>query len=91
MDTQEENLPELFRIDYYSRFFIGELIHSDLYKTRSFTGFIQIFDGQVICNAPSKKSLIDCAEEICIMKLTHGMHIFEGRNVEILKTPYNLN
>ena len=89
--SEQEELPEFFQIDYHNRFFIGELVHSNLYETRSFTGFIQIFDGQVVCNAPTKKSLIDCAEEICIMKLDFGIHIFDGRKIQILKTAYYLN
>ncbi len=89
MEEFEEPIPLMFRLDYFGNLFLGEMIYVD--ETLSFTGFIQIFDGQVVCNAPTKKSLICRAEEICNMKLTHGMHIFEGRNIKILKTPYYLN
>ena len=91
MDAQEEKLPELFRIDYYSQFFIGELVHSNLYETRSFSGFIQIFEMQVVLNAPTKRKIIDIAEEMCIMLLEIGIHYDNGRTIKILKTNLYIN
>ncbi len=89
--SDQEELPELFRIDYYSRFFIGELIKSNLYENPSFTGFIQIFEMQVVLNAPTKRKIIDTAEEMCIMLLEIGIHYDNGRTIKILKSNLYIN
>ena len=89
MDNQEDNLPELFRIDYYGRFFIGELVNVD--ENLSFAGFIQYFDNYVVCTALSKRELLNTAEEMCYMVLSYSLHLGTERTIKILKTPYSLN
>ncbi len=88
--SDQEELPELFRIDYYSVFFIGELIR--VYdEDISFSGFIQFFDNYVICTAISKRELLVVAEEMCYLVLSYSLHLGTERTIKILKTPYNLN
>ena len=91
MGEPEEKLPELFRIDYYSRFFIGELIRVDD-EDISFSGFIQFFDNYVICTALSKRELLDSAEEMCYLVLSYAIHLVgHQRTIKILLTNYYLN
>ncbi len=89
MCESDEELPELFRIDYYSNFFIGELINVD--ENQLFAGFIQYNDNYEVCTANSKRSLLDVAEEMCHMVMTHGVHHNWERTIDILKKPAYLN
>ncbi len=92
MGEPEENLPEFFRIDFYSQFFIGELYMLDNEALGKFSGSIQYFDNFVTCNAPSKRLLIDTAEEMCYLVLSYAIHLVgHQKTIEILKTPYYLN
>ena len=88
--SEQEELPELFRIDYYSIFFIGELISVND-KDVLFSGFIQYFDNHVICTAISKRELLAVAEEMCYMVLSYSLHLGTERTINILRTPYYLN
>lgn len=90
MGEPEEKLPEFFRIDYYSIFFIGELISVND-KDVLFSGFIQYFDNHVICTASSKKELLNTAEEMCYLVLSYSLHLGPERTIKILQTPYFLN
>ena len=88
---EEFDLPQMFRIDYYGRFFLGELIRNDVHGNQLFTGFIQYFDNYVVCTANSKKSLLDVAEEFCFIVLSYGLHFGIEKTITILKTNYYLN
>ena len=91
MGEPEENLPEFFRIDYYGQYFIGELFRVDLEGSCKFTGSIQYFDNFVTCIAPSKRELLNMAEELCYMVLSYGIHYKDVRTIEIFKTKLHLN
>ena len=91
MDIHEENLPEFFRIDYYGQYFIGELFRVDIEGSYKFAGSIQYFDNFVTCIAPSKRELLDSAEEMCYLVLSYAIHLGHERTIKILQTPYYLN
>ena len=91
MEEFEKDLPEMFRIDYYGRFFLGELIRNDVDENLSFSGFIQYFDNYVVCTATSKRKLLDVAEEFCFIVLSYGLHFGIEKTIKILKTNYYLN
>lgn len=88
---EEFNLPEMFRVNYFSKFFFGEITRKTINKTHILCGYIQIFDGQIIVSATNKKTLITIAIEICHLKLTYGINIFDGKTIQILEKPYYLN
>ncbi len=91
MSDIDEELPELFRVNYKDFFMIGEIIRNYNDLTPTFTGILQVLEYQTIFHAQTKQKIIDAAEELCIMLLECRIHYKEFKKIEILKTPYYLN